>query len=63
VAVRVAVAPTHIDGLFTVGVGKPFTVTDVLALAVQAVASVMVTEDVPVLETLIAAVVAAVLHR
>ena len=43
VAVRVAVAPAHIDGLFTVGVGSAFTVTTVLAVAVQPLAAVTVT--------------------
>ena len=43
VAVRVAVAPAHIDGLFTVGVGFAFTVTVPDAVAVHPFTLVAVT--------------------
>ena len=62
VAVRVAVAPEQIVGLFTVGVGSVLTVTVPEAVAVHPYELVTVTVYVPAVLVVIAAVVAPVLH-
>ena len=63
VAVRVAVAPEQIAGLFTVGEGSAFTVTVPAAVAVQPAALVAVTVYVPAIEVVIDVVTAPVLHE
>ena len=60
---KVLLAPEQIVLVpLTDGVGSAFTVNDLFAVAVQPAALVAVTVYVPAVETVIAAVVAPVLH-
>ena len=63
VAASVAVAPAHMAGLFTVGVGSAFTVTVPAAVAVHPAALVAVTVYVPAVPVVIEVVTAPVLHE
>ena len=60
VTVKVAVAPEHTLALVTLTVGNAFTVTALVAVAVQPLVPVTVTVKVPAALAVIAAVVAPV---